>query len=117
MYSDRKESDREHHTLVYTARLGIVIALVWLLVASGAVLGNAAALGATQQTVRPHKPFTWRGEVQTYEPAKLITIRKLKTQETKFDLTKDSVTYTIDAGVRRGSRVEVTEEDLGNGKR
>ena len=38
-------------------------------------------------------------------------------QEKKFDLTKRNTTYTIDPGVQTGSQVEVTEQDLGNGKR
>ena len=78
---------------------------------------RATTLTGFFDNTQAQKAFTWDGEVQTYEPGRVIAVRKLKTQEKKFDLTKRNTTYTIDPGVQTGSKVEVTEQDLGNGKR
>ena len=56
------------------------------------------------------------GEVQSYEPGKLLSIRKTPHQEVKFDLTKADTTYSIAPGVAKGSNVTVSDKKLGNGR-
>ena len=62
------------------------------------------------------KTTEWEGEVQTYEPGKLLSIRKMPQQEVKLDLTKSETTYKISPGLVKGSRVSVSDLKLENGR-
>ncbi|MDQ2843897.1 MAG: hypothetical protein M3Y72_23240 [Acidobacteriota bacterium] len=58
----------------------------------------------------------WEGEVQTYEPGRLLAIRKAPQQEVKLDLTKLETTYRIAPGLVKGSKVSVSDRKLEDGR-
>lgn len=62
------------------------------------------------------KATDWEGEVQAYEPGKLLAIRKGSQQEVKLDLTKADTTYFIAPGVVEGREVIISDKKLANGR-
>lgn len=57
------------------------------------------------------KATDWEGEVQAYEPGKLLAIRKGPQQEVKLDLTKTDTTYFIAPGVVEGREVIISDKN------
>ncbi len=57
------------------------------------------------------KANEWDGEVQSYEPGNLLTVRKMPRVEVKFDLTKRDAVYEIPPDLAKFTKVHVVEQD------
>lgn len=60
------------------------------------------------------KANEWDGEVQSYEPGNLLTIRKMPRVEVKYDLTKKDAVYELPPELAKFTKVHVVEQDKGS---
>jgi hypothetical protein len=55
----------------------------------------------------------YEGEVRDYDPGKALAVEIGRMKVKAYDLTDNQVTYAIEQGVSRGSKVNITETDAG----
>ncbi len=98
---------------VHLLGIGLFAAIAWtvLLGASSSAWTTAPRVSTSLAAQQESKAHEWDGEVQSYEPGNLLTIRKLPKVEVKFDLTKKDAVYSIAPGVEKMSDVHVVEQD------